>query len=223
MNVNSQNQCETAPRGVQERLLDAAEELFCEKGYEATSVRELAAAADCNVASVNYYFGGKDKLYVEVWRHYLAPIREARIKSIEVVMGRSGGSPDLEELLNAFAAGITGPLADMHKSGCFVKLMGREMLDQHLPGNLFFEELVKPTMSSLGGALMKACPTLDQSKAPLLVLSFIGQLMHTMHFRGMMQDVTGEELLEFELPEVVDHIVKFSAAGIRAYCRETVE
>jgi AcrR family transcriptional regulator len=223
MNGNQQNEIEVAHKGVQDRLLDAAEQLFCEKGYEATSVRDLAAAADCNVASVNYYFGGKEKLYTEVWRRHLVPMREARIKSIEDAMDKASGTADLEDLLRAFAAGIMGPMADMQKGSCFVKLMGREMLDQHLAGNLFFEELVRPTMAILGGALMKACPTLDTSKAPLVILSFVGQLMHAIHFRGMMEDVTGEELLEFELPEVVDHIIKFSAAGIRAYCRETVE
>ncbi len=54
---------------VQERLLNAAEGLFSEHGFYHTSIREIAAVADCNIASVNYYFGGKEKLYVEVWRH----------------------------------------------------------------------------------------------------------------------------------------------------------
>jgi len=64
---------------VQERLLDAAEELFCEHGFEGTSVRDIAAAAGCNIASVNYYFGGKEKLYLEVWRRHFNLMRQARI------------------------------------------------------------------------------------------------------------------------------------------------
>lgn len=223
MNGNGQNKCKIPEKGVQGRLLDAAEQLFCEKGYQATSVRDLAAAAGCNVASVNYYFGGKDKLYAEIWRRHLAPMREARIRSIKEAMDRAGGIPELEDLLSEFAGAFMGPLVDMHKDGNLAKLMGREMLDRHLPGNLFFDELVSPTMTSLGGALMKTCPTFDPSKAPLVILSFIGQLMHAMHFRAMMEDVTDEELPRFDLAEVVDHIITFSAAGIRAYCRETVE
>ena len=51
-----------------ERLLEEAEALFAEKGYTAVSIREIIAAADCNVASINYYFGNKKNLYLEVFR-----------------------------------------------------------------------------------------------------------------------------------------------------------
>jgi AcrR family transcriptional regulator len=40
-----------------ERILDVAEELFMEHGYEATSLRALTSAADVNLAAVNYHFG----------------------------------------------------------------------------------------------------------------------------------------------------------------------
>ena len=73
-------------RAAQDRLVEAAEVLFCERGFNETSVRDIAAAAGCNVASVNYYFGGKDNLYVEVWHRMLASIREARLTSIDSVM-----------------------------------------------------------------------------------------------------------------------------------------
>jgi len=46
-----------------ERLLDAAEKLFCQKGFEGTSIRDITAEAGCNIAAVNYHFGGKEKLY----------------------------------------------------------------------------------------------------------------------------------------------------------------
>ena len=42
-----------------ERILQAAENLFSTKGFEATSVRDITTEASCNVASVNYHFGGK--------------------------------------------------------------------------------------------------------------------------------------------------------------------
>ena len=58
-------------RKVRDRLLDSAEELFCEYGFDGASIRDIAASADCNIASVNYYFGGKEKLYQEVWRRHL--------------------------------------------------------------------------------------------------------------------------------------------------------
>lgn len=44
-------------------IMKAAIELFAEKGFEGTSIRDLATKADVNVAMVNYYFGTKDKLF----------------------------------------------------------------------------------------------------------------------------------------------------------------
>jgi len=46
-----------------DHIINIAIELFAEKGFEGTSIRELAAKADVNVAMVNYYFGSKDKLF----------------------------------------------------------------------------------------------------------------------------------------------------------------
>ena len=47
-------------------ILDVAEKLFAEQGFEAISVREISKAADINIAMVSYYFGSKEKLYEEV-------------------------------------------------------------------------------------------------------------------------------------------------------------
>ena len=85
------NAVDSTVKGVQDRLLDAAEELFCEGGFEGTSVRDIAASAGCNVAAVNYYFGGKEKLYEEVWRRHLIPMRDARIAGIEKVLSQNEG------------------------------------------------------------------------------------------------------------------------------------
>ncbi len=68
------------------RLLDAAERLFAENGFEGTSVRQITALADCNVAAVNYHFRGKDKLYLKMFGHRMRQIRDIRLASIARVM-----------------------------------------------------------------------------------------------------------------------------------------
>jgi AcrR family transcriptional regulator len=84
---------DSAIGGVRDRLLDSAEQLFAERGFDGTSIRDLASAAKCNIASVNYYFGGKEKLYVEIWRRHLHLMMEARIASIDKVLSESEGRP----------------------------------------------------------------------------------------------------------------------------------
>ena len=60
----------------QKRILDAAEELFMQHGFEATSMRMLTTAAGVNLAAVNYHFGSKDALIEAVFRRRLDPMNE---------------------------------------------------------------------------------------------------------------------------------------------------
>ena len=52
-----------------DRLLQAAAEIFAEKGFAATTVREICLRAPANLALINYYFGDKLALYKEVLQH----------------------------------------------------------------------------------------------------------------------------------------------------------
>ena len=210
-------------KDVHDRLLDAAEELFCERGFEGTSIRDIAASAECNVASVNYYFGGKEKLYEEVWRSHLIPIRDSRIASIEKVMSQSDGRPNLEDLLRSFADTFVGSMVDPKTTSRLGKLMAREYIERHLPVNMFLEEVIMPTMTAMREALVETCPDLDESKIVLVVSSVVGQLVHLVHVRTMFEQVGGNLGLPiFESVEAIDHIVRFSAAGIRAYAEGEV-
>ena len=205
-------------KNVKDRLLDAAEGLFCERGFEGTSIRDIAASAGCNIASVNYYFGSKEKLYEEVWRRHLIPMRDARIASINKVMSQAEARPNLEDLLRSFADTFVGSMVDTSRVSRLSKLMAREYIDSHLPTNMFVNEVIKPTMTAMHKAIIKTCPDLDESKVLLVIFSVIGQLVHVVHVKTMFEqggDNLGLPI--FDSNEAIDHIVKFSAAGIRAY------
>lgn len=59
-----------------EHIINVAIELFAEKGFEGTSIRDLAAKADVNIAMVNYYFGSKDKLFEAMVEHKSTYMKE---------------------------------------------------------------------------------------------------------------------------------------------------
>ena len=220
MAISQQDRTVDSPvRGVRDRLLDAAEELFSERGFDGTSVRDLAGAAGCNIASVNYYFGGKEKLYEEVWRRHLVSLRDSRVASIDRVMAESDGRPSLEELLRSFACAFIGPLVDQHGGRRFIRLMARELVDPHLSSDVFGQEVIKPTLTLMQQALKGVCPDLDESKVPLVVFSLVGQLIHTIRIKPILKWTDDEALAMYDPARLIDHIVVFSAAGIRAYVK----
>jgi len=208
-----------AAKGVQERLLDAAEAIFAERGFDGTSIRELAAAARCNIAAVNYHFGGKENLYLELWRRYLISMRETRLAAIQMAMERAPAEGALENLLRAFANAFVEPLIDHSRAQRFMKLMAREMLDQHLPADMFVAEVIVPTLNAMRQAFAGICPDLHPSRVRLVVYSIVAQLMHAAHMKGMFDHTNSPEFPKFDLTEAIEHVVRFSAAGIRDYAK----
>src|SRR5437867_11921376 len=54
-----------ATPSTKQRLLDAAREMFAQKGFEAASVGEICERAEANRAAISFHFGGKERLYIE--------------------------------------------------------------------------------------------------------------------------------------------------------------
>src|SRR5438132_3138101 len=80
------------------RILDAAEELFMQHGFEATSMRVLTNKAGVNLAAVNYHFGSKHALIEAVFRRRLDPMNAARIAALEELEA-SGRTGDAEAII----------------------------------------------------------------------------------------------------------------------------
>ena len=219
--TDSENSSNNTNNSVQDKLLNAAEILFCEKGFEGTSIRDIASSAGCNIASVNYYFGGKQQLYEQVWKRHLIPMRNSRLESIEKILLLNDNKPELEELIKSFAESFIGKVVDPEKENRFNKLMAREYINKHLPANMFLEEIMMPTVTAMQNALIQAFPEIDKQKVLFIVFSLIGQLVHVVHVRAMFEndiDNLAQKLFNFD--EIVNHIVEFTCAGIRFYMKE---
>ena len=76
-----------------ERILDVAERLFMETGYEATSMRAITGVAEVNLAAVNYHFGSKEALLREVFRRRLTWLNHARLQALDRLEQQSGDAP----------------------------------------------------------------------------------------------------------------------------------
>ena len=108
-----------------ERILDKAEALFAQKGYQAVGVREITKAACCNLAAVNYHFGNKENLYLEVFRSRWAP-RAVRVQeSFRKSLARYE-DPSPVVFVQALAqALLEGPLSDEERLRHWCPSIGR--------------------------------------------------------------------------------------------------
>lgn len=109
-----------------ERILKAAERLFAERGYEATSIRAIVAKARVNQAAINYHFEGKDGLYRDVLHNAFRAMTEDQLAHAEETKAMSR-----EEALHAFIRRQLHPL------------MGRDEYSRHM--RIFNWETVRPT------------------------------------------------------------------------------
>ena len=217
-----------------ERLLDAAEKLFAENGFDGTSVRSITQLAKCNIAAVNYHFGNKEKLYYEVVIRCLRMLRELRIRRINELMAQGAENVTLERLLDVFAKAFLEPLIDESRGPAIMQIMHREMLAPHMPKTLFLEETFLPVTNALKKALMAVCPYLSQPNAILVIHLIIAQLIHVVQMMHLFGDdaiavlgddakavlgdtATDEGYPSAEINKAVEHIVRFSSAAIRSY------
>lgn len=204
-----------------ERILDAAERLFSEKGFDATSIRDITTDAECNLAAVNYHFGGKDKLYLETFRRLLVNLRDRRISLMREDMERNL-DPTLESFLASFSRGFIEPFVDGGRGRFMMMLISREMVDSRLPKEVFLTEFIQPMLAVTVDGLKRHEPKLDSMTARRCVMSLVGQLLHTVGGRHHFMPQDHEGILPSDLQGHLDHIVRFSAAGIRA-CVAPVE
>ena len=198
-----------------DRILGAAERLFAEQGFDATSIRDITTSAECNVAAVNYHFGGKEKLYVETFRRLLVNLRDRRITRLQKDMNDIE-DPTLEDFLESFANSFLEPLVDGRRGSLFLSFFAREMVDSHLPVEVFVNEFVRPLLDATATVLERVGPPLDTITARLCLMSVVGQLLHTLKAWHHFANPDGPALVPQDLGEHIRHIVQFSAGGIRA-------
>jgi len=205
-----------------ERLIKSAERLFARQGYALTSVRDITREASCNVAAVNYHFNTKHNLYREMFTRRMAALREQRISRIKRTMKEAGGRATLEMILEAFANAFLEPLVHESSGPMVMELITRELLDPQLPPDFFLSEMILPVQGALAEAITTVESRIPVRPARMCIHSFVAQLIHVLRVRRMAQLPKQTQEFAFSLTELVQHIVRFTAAGIRACAKERV-
>lgn len=195
-----------------EKILEAAESLFAAQGFSA-SVRHITADAGCNLAAVSYHFGGKERLYEEVFRSRLRPLREQRLQALRRRAESAGEGDTLEAFLRDYATAFLETWVESRRGATFLRLLSREMIEPHLPEG-FLAEFFEPVHAAFAAALQRLSPGLEPSRARLASHSFVGLLLDALNLRRCYGKQSGEASLE--LPVLAEHAVQLLAGGIRS-------
>lgn len=197
------------------RILDAAERLFADRGFLETSVRDITAEAGVNLAAINYHFGGKDALYGEVIVRRLRLLRTRRLEAIRGALRPAAGRPKLEDLLRAFGEAVLEPTSDWGEGRVVVQLLTRELAEGRMPPGVCDVELMQPVESALMKGLRILEPRLTARAARMAVHALTAQLFHLVHVARIQGSLHERTVHGLPFNETLEHLVRFSAAGIR--------
>ena len=104
-------------------ILDAAERLFAERGYDATSLHDVGAAAGVSRGTPGYFFGSKPDLYQAVLERAFAEVRDA------VRVGRARGLASSQGVETILAGAVSDYFDFLAARPNFVRLIEREALN----------------------------------------------------------------------------------------------
>src|SRR3954470_4631510 len=138
-----------SPEATRRRMLEAAERMFLEHGFDGTSLRMLTAAAGVNLAAVNYHFGGKEELFRAMLAARLDPLNRERIALLAEYERAAGGRPvACETLLSALFIPTLKLGREAKHEGVrtdFLRLLGRAYVDPSPVLRRFLSERYAPT------------------------------------------------------------------------------
>ncbi|RKQ57171.1 TetR family transcriptional regulator [Vogesella indigofera] len=199
------------------RILDVAERLFVEHGFEATSLRMITQQAEVNLAAVNYHFGSKDALFESVFMRRIGPFVAACLAELDA-LEQSGQALTAEALVLTFIKPCLMLSKDPTKGGAlFVRLMSRTLVENH--------RLLREALNQQYSVFVQRYTSAFQAALPQFETEDIAWRMH-FAFGVMFNAFAGNDVLKIFVrsqvvsardPDmVVKHLVPFVVAGLTA-------
>jgi len=198
-----------------ERILDAAERLFAEKGLQASSLRDIGAAARANTGSIYFHFKTKAELVREVFGRRLGPLDTERLAELDACEAAAAPDPpSLEAILHALVAPLLrlsrGPAAH------FVRVLGRTYSE---PDPETFRVLYLDhghTLDRFRAALGRALPDVPEDQLALRFHFALGALSYTMASDAVARVLPGRRRRGEGWEQVMAELMPFLVGGFEA-------
>ncbi len=194
-----------------ERILRAAEEVFAQSGFHNATVREICGNADVNVASVNYYFGSKEKLYEAVCR------RACGDHSRFCLPDEADPRERLRAYIGCFLTNILRPDRTSHSD----MILTREVNEPSPVLTVIIDDLFKSRFQQLYVIVRDLLgDAADDTTARRCCLSIIGQCLHYRHARHIITRLNPFQKYDSRgIAEIIDHVTEFSLGALETIKR----
>jgi AcrR family transcriptional regulator len=199
-----------------ERILDTAEILFAQKGYQAVSVRQITSAAECNLAAVNYHFGNKENLYLEVFRSRWVPRAKRLQESFRKYLASQDSLSESAVVRALAKAFVDGPLSDDERLR-HTQLMTREMTQPTKAFKQVAENVIQPFFKEVLEQLESVSPDKVSEEEMLLnIFSIFAMVLYFNFARVAVSRLTGRTYDPSFRAQLVEQITQFSLRGLGA-------
>jgi AcrR family transcriptional regulator len=170
------------PAVTKDKILDAAEALFMEHGFEATSLRSITTAAAVNLAAVNYHFGSKEELFQAVLTRRLDPMNQERLDLLTRLEHDAGPAPlPCDRILSAMFVPALRLARDPERGGKnFLRLLGRAYADPAPFIRKFLAEQYATIIARFKAAFGRALPDLPAKELSWRLHFIMGALSYTL-------------------------------------------
>lgn len=166
--------------GTQERLLEAALDIFGRDGYEAATTRAIAREAGANIAAIPYYYNGKEGLYRAVVSRIVELIREQIDEPMRRINKQTFEESDKAAAQDTLEMMLTRMIKFMVGSSQGVRVARIILREQMYPTaayDLIFKNFMAPAMNTLARLIMIITGNTSERTAKLRALAIVGQIM----------------------------------------------
>lgn len=201
------------------RILDAAEGLFADKGFDATSLRVITTAAGVNLAAVNYHFGSKARLLEQVFRRRVEPLNQERLRKLTELQARNGEQPSaVADILRTFIQPALAVSRNREQGGAvFMRLLGRSYAEPNEHFRRFMPELYQDIKLRYGEALGAALPQLAAEDLYWRMHFVIGTIAYTMAGTDALHLLASCPYCDPEDTDgMTERLIEFLSAGMKA-------